>query len=388
LGGRDRPPRLRPRDRGILLDQGPGTPRSGRPDVLINIQALRGVAAFLVVFVHLETLASLAGAGPDTFVFGNSGVDLFFVISGLIMVVTTAGPDASAGRFMAHRIGRIVPLYWTMTLFVFAVAVVAPSLMQATRADPADLVRSLLFIPFEKANGLTQPIVFVGWTLNYEMAFYLLFALGLLARHRLLGLALTASILLTAVLAGVVARPTDTLGRFYTSPIVLEFALGMALGLALPLLRPVAWMTRASYPLALISFALLIAGPSVWPDVDRFFVFGLPAAILVACALVMERSGVTVASPLIRRLGDASYSTYLTHFFVTQAATKAALALGVAGIWQVSLAIVATFVMVGAMGLVVHTIIEKPMSRAARRWLASSPNGPKRVVAPIAAKAP
>src|SRR5215510_3509135 len=112
--------RLRPRDRGMLLDQGPGTPRSGKPDVLITIQALRGVAAFLVVFVHLETLASLAGAGPDTFAFGNSGVDLFFVISGLIMVVTTAGPNASAGRFMAHRIARIVPLYWTTTLFVFS----------------------------------------------------------------------------------------------------------------------------------------------------------------------------------------------------------------------------------------------------------------------------
>ena len=360
-----------------------GTSRSAKPDVLANIQALRGLAAFLVVFVHLEKLASLAGADADLFVFGNSGVDLFFVISGLIMFVTTAGSDIGAGRFMAHRIARIVPLYWTMTLFVFAIALIAPSLLQATRADASELLYSLLFIPFEKTNGLTQPIVFVGWTLNYEMAFYVLFAAGLLMRRRLLGLALTASILLTAVAAGALLRPMGTLTGFYTAPIILEFALGMALGLAIQALKPVRWLTIASCPIAMISFGLLIAVPSLWPDVDRLFVFGLPAATLVGCALLMERAGVTVSSPLLRRLGDASYSTYLTHFFVTQAATKAALSIGIAGIWEVSAMIIATFMMVAVTGLIVHVTIERPMSRAARRWL-SSPKMPKEVAAPVA----
>jgi peptidoglycan/LPS O-acetylase OafA/YrhL len=96
----------------------------------------------------------------------------------------------------------------------------------------------------------------------------------------------------------------------------------------------------------------------------------------------MERSGAIASSPLIRRLGDASYSTYLTHFFVTQAATKLALVFGVAGFWEVSLVIVLTFVMVGLTGLVVHATIEKPMSRAARRWL-SSPEAPKQGPAPV-----
>ena len=82
-----------------------------RPSVLVNIQALRGLAAFLVVFVHLETLAERAGIDPGILTFGNGGVDLFFVISGLIMVATTARADMTAGTFMAHRIARIVPLY-------------------------------------------------------------------------------------------------------------------------------------------------------------------------------------------------------------------------------------------------------------------------------------
>jgi exopolysaccharide production protein ExoZ len=223
--------------------------------------------------------------------------------------------------------------------------------------------------------------VFVGWTLNYEMAFYVLFALGLLTRCRLLGLAITTSMLLLAVVIGAIVRPMDTFGRFYTAPIVLEFALGMGLGIAMHRLPPWRWLKWASYPVALVSFMLLIAGPSLWPHVDRLFVFGLPAAALVASALVMERAGLVVSSPLIKPLGDASYSTYLTHFVITQAATKGALALGIEGVWPVILVCIATFTMVAVTGLAVHAAVERPMSQAARRPL-SSPKAPEQLAAP------
>jgi peptidoglycan/LPS O-acetylase OafA/YrhL len=98
----------------------------GKTGVLVNIQALRGVAALLVVFVHLETPAERAGINPALLTFGNSGVDLFFVISGVIMVVTTARADVTAGSFIAHRIARVVPLYWLITLVVFMIALLAP----------------------------------------------------------------------------------------------------------------------------------------------------------------------------------------------------------------------------------------------------------------------
>ena len=339
--------------------------------VLLNIQALRALAAFLVVFVHLEPLVWPVGAPRDVFYFGHGGVDLFFVISGLIMVATTARPDMTAGKFMVNRITRIVPFYWTITVFVFCIALVAPMLMQATRADMSELVRSLLFIPFQKSNGFTHPVVFLGWTLNYEMAFYVLFAAGLLTGRRLLGLAITGSVLVAAVLIGVVVRPTDTLGQFYTAPLILEFALGMALGLALPAFSrarpgPLVYLAGA------IAFALLVSGPLLWGQGERLFIFGLPAAVLVACALAMERGGVAVSSPLIQRLGDASYALYLTHFFVTQAVIKASSVVGIDTLWPVIATCFGTFVLVGMIGLAVHFTIEKPMSSAARRWLTTA----------------
>jgi exopolysaccharide production protein ExoZ len=142
------------------------SPASPSRGVLKNVQALRAVAAVMVVFVHLDQLGVAAGGRSGLFEAGNAGVDLFFVISGLIMVLTTWGRPIGPRRFFVNRLKRVVPLYWIVTLAVFAIAVVAPSLMQATRADPVELAKSLLFIPFAKANGLVQPVAFVGWTLN------------------------------------------------------------------------------------------------------------------------------------------------------------------------------------------------------------------------------
>src|SRR6185437_14170487 len=134
---------------------------------LDNIQALRAIAALLVVFVHLAVPVAALGVAP----FGAGGVDLFFVISGFIMVYTTVGRPISGAEFLGRRIVRIVPLYWLLTLAVFGIALIAPTLLQFTTASWGQLLKSLFFIPFAKANGDVQPVLFLGWTLNYEMFF-------------------------------------------------------------------------------------------------------------------------------------------------------------------------------------------------------------------------
>src|SRR5687768_12090847 len=103
--------------------------------MLNNVQALRAAAAFLVVFVHLQALATALGLGPTAFEFGNSGVDVFFVISGLIMVLTTQRTRPGANQFMANRVARIVPFYWLMTVLVFGLALAAPQLFSGTQAE-------------------------------------------------------------------------------------------------------------------------------------------------------------------------------------------------------------------------------------------------------------
>ena len=120
--------------------------------------------------------------------FGGAGVDIFFVISGFIMVYTTMDREITPWSFMADRIARIVPAYWAATLGVFFLALVAPSLLQTSHMQWGELFKSLVFVPFRKANGLVQPVLFVGWTLNYEMFFYLMFAAGLLNSQQKMGI--------------------------------------------------------------------------------------------------------------------------------------------------------------------------------------------------------
>jgi peptidoglycan/LPS O-acetylase OafA/YrhL len=344
--------------------------------MLLNVQALRGLAAFLVVFVHLERLATLAGLPAGLTVFGNCGVDVFFVISGLIMVVTTSGRKQTPLGFLRNRLTRIAPLYWAITLAVFAVALVAPSLLQATTADPAQLLKSLAFIPYARADGAMHPVVFVGWTLNYEMAFYVIFALGLLLPGRLVGLALSIAILAAVAAVGQIARPGGVLG-FYTAPIVLEFGAGMVLGALfvrdrLPKGRAWAWPAVGT---GLAALLIMLAGPWLWPQFDRAVMFGVPALVIVASGLIAERAGLVLNQGWIQTLGAASYSVYLTHFFCTQVVTKAAERLAGFGPVLMWALVPVALVLVAMVGVFVHRRVELPLTELARKVIA--PLGPK-----------
>jgi exopolysaccharide production protein ExoZ len=328
-----------------------------------NIQTLRALAALLVVFVHLDVFLRVLGVTP----FGHGGVDLFFVISGFIMVYTTRGRAITPAAFIVNRITRIAPIYWLITLAVYLVALLAPSLLQATSSDGAELAKSLLFIPFRKANGLVQPVLFVGWTLNYELFFYALFAIGLGLSVRTLGLWLVTGLLGTLVLLGLLIRPEGVLGSFYTRPIVLEFAFGMglaALGTRWHCQTPGGrrcWLTLAG--LGLLGVALI---PLVLPDVSRVLTQGLPAVAVTAAAVILHQSGVSVSRRWLVVLGDASYSIYLTHPFVTQAAQKAGKWLGLNRPLACAL-ILLTLALVCVVGVLTHYLVERPLTKLSKR---------------------
>jgi peptidoglycan/LPS O-acetylase OafA/YrhL len=133
-------------------------------DGLLNkievIQVLRFLAAFSVMMVHLPVIG-----------FGIWGVDIFFVISGFIMMYVT---ENNQKNFLVKRIIRIVPLYWILTLGVFSIAIFYPDLLNNTTANFEHLIKSLFFIPFDKNGSGHFPILFLGWTLNFEVIFYIL----------------------------------------------------------------------------------------------------------------------------------------------------------------------------------------------------------------------
>ena len=334
---------------------------------LANVQALRALAAFMVVFVHLKALASMAGLQPTLFEAGNAGVDIFFVISGFIMVFTTGRKPVGPLAFLGSRLKRIAPLYWLATLAVFALAEVAPRVLQGTHAGPGALLASLAFIPFARPDGQVRPLVFVGWTLDYEMAFYVLFAVGLLARRRALGIGLVVGALVAAVALVAALRPPGVIASFYGRPIILEFGLGMLLGAAWPRLKAGPRTVRAAALAAPLAVAAMLAAPLLWPSQDRAVAFGLPALALVWSALAFERAGLALRWPWAQSLGNASYAVYLSHAFIAQGVILAGRAAGLSGPWSALGLGAAALIGVAAAGLALHYGVERPIAAALQK---------------------
>jgi exopolysaccharide production protein ExoZ len=291
-------------------------------DQLITVQILRAVAALMVVVFHVAQswAEDLGLASANVFSMGADGVDIFFVISGFIMCYTTGEPaQRSATEFAAKRVARILPLYWGLTIGVFLLAMIAPGLLASTSANPEHLLKSLLFIPYAREDGQLFPILFLGWTLNYEMFFYAVFTFALLAgrwAHPLIigGMALLAML-------GLVLSPDGVFARFYTNDILLDFVWGCLLFLAW---RRWPDVFRHLWPLAVLGFLLLVAQNFREVDLPRGIKKGLPAAMIVAGAL-----GLSLRQSAFRdgwvKMGDASYSIYLVHPFIIELVAKALL---------------------------------------------------------------
>ena len=203
------------------------------------IQYLRAIAALMVACLH--SFGQLPGANQLLyFPILGIGVDIFFVISGFIMLVTTWEKPITPRQFMTLRIVRIVPLYWLMTLSLLGAAVVAPTLFKSLKFDSAAVIKSLLFIPYDSLSepGHPYPVLDPGWTLNYEMFFYALFALSLFLSKRFrlwVLLPLLAALVVAGRFIAVKSMPLEV----YTDPKLLEFATGIVLGLGwLKLRRP------------------------------------------------------------------------------------------------------------------------------------------------------
>jgi exopolysaccharide production protein ExoZ len=291
----------------------------------LGIQWMRAIAALLVVVDHsLFTLIDKAGAdasmAPFAALLGAMGVKLFFLISGFVMIVSSTsrfGPAASLD-FMRRRLIRIVPLYW-ITSLIYTVK------LSQTGDTPGltTLLQSLFYIPYMNSQGEMQPVYGLGWTLNYEIFFYLIFAIGLLGSLRST-LIVVASSLLLLVGYGLSLAPTDagTLGLqiyFWSRPIVLFFLMGMSLPYILQRLLRWESLPKFSFGLAaavstlLVAIALALARGELIPQSFQLLLLSLP---LLLISLAQPSASAFGFARVARLLGDASYSIYLTHSFI------------------------------------------------------------------------
>ena len=297
-------------------------------DKLQSLQLLRAIAVLFVVVSHCahELVSLLSGKAMrfnEKLFPGDFGVDLFFVISGFIMVYSCwnqFGRKDAPVKFFTRRLIRVVPLYWAATTLMILVILFLPGTVKTATNDFGQWISSYLFWPYQReSDGMIRPVLGLGWSLQYEMLFYTLFAVSLFfSRVKAITGLLTALVLIVfgASLLRAGGGYSDALLTFLSHPIILEFGLGAGIAFA--------YCRGSRIPQILGVLLIVFAGvylmemPGFDARVDsaRAVLYGIPASLFVIAAVLAEGSDrAKIARPILE-LGEISYATYLVHPFV------------------------------------------------------------------------
>ncbi|WP_028225393.1 acyltransferase family protein [Paraburkholderia ferrariae] len=351
---------------------------------LSGIQLLRAVAAIGVVTLHFSEQVGLYGHGAKPFLvrhglagLGASGVDIFFVISGFIMYYTRstiARGTSAAAEFLRRRAIRIFPTYWFWT--GAAMLVWASHLgFTSHHYDEAYVIKSLFIIP-SVSEGKWGVFLLPGWTLTYELYFYLVFAAGLIAvPPRWLAAYAGGAIGALFLVAQAPALDGSTFAHIAGSPLVFEFVFGILVAWVILKIRPddLQRWHPAGVVLIAAGIAAFLATSLVPQAVDnRAMWWGIPAMLLVA-GIAATRFDKLYESRWLLLLGDASYSIYLSHQLPEMLLTKFVKAgkLDALSSDFVSIFGIVVAICVGVAG---YFMIERPIiARLSRRRLAADP---------------
>jgi len=296
--------------------------------VLSNLQGLRGIAALMVCFYHLSAVLP-EGLLRSFLKQGIIGVQLFFMISGYIMVHTTrgipGGSIAEAGKYLLKRFIRIAPLYYIAT-FLYIADDINNGYLQDNLIK---VVKTLLFIPqMTNIHGpyYGVPVLEVGWSLNYEMLFYLLLAAGLFFNQFKYFSVITMLSLIVFIAPLTVGSSftfdysiyhhfTISYLNFASNPIMIHFIFGMLMALIIPKITWSKVMARASFPLSILLFGVYYSGMlnlEINALNDLIFCGAMFTAFLIND---FHREGYKIGR-LIIKIGDSSYSLYLFHIIL------------------------------------------------------------------------
>lgn len=314
-----------------------------------NIQLLRALAASGVVAFHSTHAADHYGyevgnlLGPSEW--GAQGVDVFFVISGFVMVYTQALNPRSSAAFLGHRLRRIVPVYWSLTALWLASVYFVPSLFRDNSIDISYSLSSFAFLTMVAEDA--KPILEQGWTLEFEMLFYGLFAAAILLGRA--NNALVVSLILSALVFFEI-----------TDGIAVEFIIGVFIGQVYVHAKGGS-PGSVSYPFFVVA-GLLLPAMVFLGDQERVVLWGLPSALIVlgCCYLPQLRNRVLLV------LGAASYSIYLVQAMSIPLFFQVSQALQVPAARGVELA-VAGLLFTILVGTLLHLLYEKPVDAWLRR---------------------
>jgi exopolysaccharide production protein ExoZ len=339
-----------------------------------SLQALRAVAASLVVMFHTQVMFGSRG-GPipfhGIFTGAGRGVDLFFVLSGFIVTYTHAadwGKPDRVWHYLFNRLSRIYPAVWVMTIVTTALALAGlGGAFTAHELSPWSFIVTAFLLPFNVA------LVGVIWSLKVEIFFYFAFAL-VIVRPRL-GWCFIAVWQIAVVVFGLLGVQNNHLWftfAFYVQPMCLEFCMGMACATF--------FMSREDWRFVspVILWASLFIGTAAFatavfqgqPELDfkNVLIFGTSSALIITSLIILESLGRVRIPGWLVRVGDSSYCIYLAHFSVIAIVSRLIFAAAGALHWPINDAICIATAAVGVgVGIGFDHAIDRPLQRHLRR---------------------
>lgn len=301
------------------------------------------------------------------------GVDLFFVVSGFVMVAVTKDKFLNARhavQFLYRRASRIYPIYWIYSLIVLIVYLFKPTLVNSSQGNEVNLIASFLLLPSDRL-----PLVMVGWTLIHEIYFYLVYFVILLfvsEKHLINALLLWSAAIIGVNFSSELVTP---LAILVFHPLTMEFIFGCFVAIHFFSKSKRTLRTDFLLLLAAFGFIMSICGHHLYhqytSNIDpqgwwRILVFGLPATLIVFCFVNLEKNGLQLNSSLVG-IGDASYSIYLSHILTLNAFGKIWSSFSTDSVFDNCIMIPVLILSAIIAGMLSYRYIEKPFLIYSRR---------------------
>lgn len=339
-----------------------------------TLQAGRAIAAILVTIHHIEIFILPERLYPGQSLWrpleiGYIGVEFFFALSGFLMAYIHMQDFGQAGRFpryMKTRLARIYPVYWATVIPLFLLWAVVPF----AGPEEMSLGETLLNLTLLPTDGI--PMHSVAWTLQFEMLFYVMFGLMLLSK-RIGGAIMAGWFGVCAIGLFLPERPYPL--HFLTSEYNLIFLFGMMAAYGFRHIE------KAAPPALLMAGIGIMCGVALselydgWllGDPGRTVFLGLGAAIILVALAAGESQRGWRAPGWLKQIGDSSYALYLIHIPVMTIGSAVAMKTGFPGplpVWMTAILLLSVCIV---SGLVMHVLIEKPLTRFARHVLVGQP---------------
>ncbi len=363
----------------------PGRKYWGSVRRLDRLEVARGLAALGIVFYHTFAIV----LAPKYFgqipfgrfpIVGSYGVDFFFVLSGFILFYVHQPDFGFAGelrRYLVKRLIRIYPPYWLVTALIVLIFQLVPPLAAGDPPSAAFVAKSMLLVPER-----TAPILAVGWSLRYEVLFYLIF--GLLVWRPKAGAWIFWLWQASSVISTVTSVQWSPLMGHILDLRNTQFAMGMAaaywVGRTGLKFAPI--MTAAGGLIILITGLISTSGPEELPALTKIPILGLGSALMVAGLASLDLNASGRPPGILRLLGEASYSIYLVHYLLLSALAKLFIALGIQRWLPIEACFFALCGLATGGGILFHLAAERPLLRLCQRHLV-----PKRHTAEAGMKA-